>query len=104
VELGHRRLIATDQHQFIPDYAAPVGVVEVDQSVPLTDRLLGRHGAGSIVSLSFDEGFTRTEDGELIRLDADAEWTKVPLPAPDATSVLVPMHGATGFCRIFRVE
>ena len=37
-------------------------------------------------------------------LSADAEWTEVPLPAPGATSVVVPMDGATGFFRVFRVE
>jgi hypothetical protein len=32
----------------------------VAQSIPVTDRLLGRYGAGSVASLSFDKGFTRT--------------------------------------------
>ena len=68
VELGHRLLIATDQHQLIQDYDVPVGGADVDQSVPVADRLLGRYGAGSIASLSFDKGFTRTEDRELLSL------------------------------------
>ena len=68
VELGHRLLIATDQHQLIQDYAVPVGEVDVDQSVPVADRLLGRYGAGSLASLSFDKGFTRTEDRDLLSL------------------------------------
>ena len=68
VELGHRLLIATDQHQLIQDYAVPVGQVDVDQSVPVADRLLGRYGAGSIASLSFDKGFTRAQDRELLGL------------------------------------
>ena len=68
VELGHRLLIATDQNQLIQDYAVPVGGVDVDQSVPLADRLLGRYGAGSVASLSFDKGFTRTEDRALLSL------------------------------------
>lgn len=68
VELGHRLLIATDQHQLIQDYAGPVGGVDVDQSVPVADRLLGCHGTGSLASLSFDKGFTRTEDRELLSL------------------------------------
>ncbi len=42
VELGHRLLIATCQHQLIHDYDVPVGAAEVDQSVPVTDRLPGR--------------------------------------------------------------
>lgn len=68
VELGHRLLIATDQNQLIQDYDVPVGGVDVDQSVPLADRLLGRYGAGSVASLSFDKGFTRAEDRELLSL------------------------------------
>src|SRR6266436_1934135 len=68
VELGHRLLIATDQHQLVQDYAVPVGQSDVDQSVPVADRLLGRYGAGSLTSLSFDKGFTRKADRELLEL------------------------------------
>jgi hypothetical protein len=68
VELGHRLLVATDQHGLVQDYDVPVGGVDVDQSVPVADRLLGRYGAGSVASLSFDKGFTRAEDRELLSL------------------------------------
>ncbi len=68
VELGHRLLIATDQNALIQDYDVPVGGADVDQSVPVADRLLGRYGAGSIASLSFDKGFTRAGDRELLSL------------------------------------
>jgi hypothetical protein len=68
VELGHRLLIATDQNQLIQDYFVPVGQVDVDQSVPVADRLLGRYGAGALASLSFDKGFTRAQDRELLSL------------------------------------
>jgi hypothetical protein len=68
VELGHKFLIATDQHQLIQDYATLLQAAEVDQSIPVTDRLLGRYGAGSVASLSFDKGFTRTADRELLSL------------------------------------
>jgi len=68
VELGHRLLIATDQHQLIQDYDVPVAGADVDQSVPVADRLLGRYGSGQIASLSFDKGFTRTADEALLRL------------------------------------
>ena len=68
VELGHKFLIATDQQQLIQDYAVLLGEAEVDQSIPVTDRLLGRYGAGSVASLSFDKGFTRTADRELLEL------------------------------------
>ena len=68
VELGHRLLIATDQQQLIQDYAVLLREAEVDQSIPVTDRLLGRYGAGSVASVSFDKGFTRTADRELLSL------------------------------------
>ncbi len=54
VELGHKLLLATEQHQTIKDYAVLLGAAEVDQSIPVADRLLGRYGAGSGASLSFD--------------------------------------------------
>jgi IS5 family transposase len=68
VELGHRLLIATDQHELVQDYDVPVGGADVDQSVPVADRLLGRYGAGAIASLSFDKGFTRAADRDLLSL------------------------------------
>lgn len=68
VELGHRLLITTDQHALIHDYTVGRGVADVDQSVPLADRLLARYGDGAIASLSFDKGFTRTADRELLAL------------------------------------
>ncbi len=68
VELGHRLLIATDQNQLIQDYDVAAGVADVDRSVGVADRLLGRYGAGSVASLSFDKGFTREEDRELLSL------------------------------------
>jgi len=68
VELGHKFLIASDQHQLIQDYAVLMGAAEVDQSIPVTDRLLARYGVGSVASLSFDKGFTRTADRELLGL------------------------------------
>jgi hypothetical protein len=37
-------------------------------NVELGHRLLGRYGAGSLASLSFDKGFTRREDRELLSL------------------------------------
>ncbi len=46
----------------------PLGEADVDQSVPVTDRLLGRHGAGAIARLSFDKGFTCAADRELLNL------------------------------------
>jgi hypothetical protein len=68
VELGHRLLLATDQHELVQDYAVPVGGADVEQSLPVADRLLGRYGAGAIASLSFDKGFTREDDRQLLAL------------------------------------
>lgn len=67
VELGHRLLVATDQHQLIQDYDGPVGA-DVNQSVPVASRLVGRYGEDQIASISFDKGFTRKEDRELLEL------------------------------------
>ena len=44
------------------------GVADVDRSVPVANRLLGRYGAGSGASISFDKGFTRAADRELLSL------------------------------------
>jgi IS5 family transposase len=68
VELGHQLLVATDQHQIIQDYDVLLQVAEVEQGIPVTDRLLGRYGAGSVASVSFDKGFTRAADRELLSL------------------------------------
>jgi IS5 family transposase len=68
VELGHKLLLATDQQQLIQNYAVLLSEAEVDQSVPVADRLLGRYGAGSVASVSFDKGFTREADRQLLGL------------------------------------
>jgi hypothetical protein len=60
--------VATDQHQLVQDYDVPVRGADVDQSVAVADRLLGRYGAGQIASLSFDKRFTRAADREVIGL------------------------------------
>jgi transposase, IS5 family len=68
VELGHRLLVATDQNGLVQDYDVPIGGADVDQSVAVADRLLGRYGVESVSSMSFDKGFTRAEDRELLSL------------------------------------
>ena len=68
VELGHRLLIASSQHQIIHDYDVPIGEMDIDQSVPVADRLVGQYGEGNIASASFDKGFSRGEDRELLSL------------------------------------
>ena len=68
VELGHRICVATDQHGLVQDSRVLVNEVDVDQSVPVADRLLGRYGEGNVASISFDKGFTREEDRQLLEL------------------------------------
>jgi hypothetical protein len=68
VELGHPLLITTDQHELILDYQRLEAWPEVGAAIPLADRLLSRYGEGRIVSLSFDKGFSRQEDRELLEL------------------------------------
>jgi hypothetical protein len=68
VELGHRLLVATDQHSLIQDYDVLIAQVDVNQSVPVASRLLDRFGEGGVASITFDKGFTRSEDRELLRL------------------------------------
>ena len=68
VELGHRLLLATDQNQLIQDYAVLLQEAEVDQSIAVVDRLLGRHGATGLASVSFDKGFSCMGDREVLEL------------------------------------
>ena len=68
VEFGHRLLISTEQHGFILDYKRMGPGSESAEAVPSADRLLGRFGAGSIRSMSFDKGFSSQADRELLEL------------------------------------
>lgn len=69
VELGHKLLVTTDQHELILDYRVMDGQPnDSDESIGVADRLLARYGAGNIQSLSFDKGFTREQDRQLLGL------------------------------------
>jgi hypothetical protein len=68
VELGHPLLLTTDQHGLILDYERLGSWPEVGAAIPVADRLLSRYGEGNIASLSFDKGFTRKDDRELLEL------------------------------------
>ena len=68
VELGHRNLIGVDQDQLIHDYDILHNQVDMGQSVSVADRLVGRYGVGRIESMSFDKGFSRDADKELLDL------------------------------------
>ena len=68
IEFGHKILIATDQHELILDYRVMDQPNDVDEAIPLADRLWARYGEGCLISLSFDKGFTREEDRQLLAL------------------------------------
>ncbi len=68
VELGHKVLLTTDQHELILDYKVMDQLSDGNEVVGLADRLLGRYGSSSLASLSFDRGFTREEDRQLLEL------------------------------------
>lgn len=69
VELGHKLLLTTDQHELILDYRVmDQQPNDKEESIGVADRLLARYGAGKIQSLSFDKGFTVEEDRQLLQL------------------------------------
>lgn len=68
VELGHKLMVTTDQYELILDYQILDHGAEVDQVIPLADRLLNRYGVGHVRSLSGDQGFSRQEDRQLLEL------------------------------------
>ena len=69
VELGHKLLLTTDEHELILDYRVmDQQPNDADESLGVADRLIGRYGVGNIQSLSFDKGFTREEDRQLLEL------------------------------------
>ena len=69
VELGHKLLVTTDQHELILDYRVmDQQPTDAEESIGVADRLAGRYGAANIASLSFDKGFSREEDRQLLEL------------------------------------
>jgi hypothetical protein len=68
VELGHKLLITTDQHSLILDYKVMEQSSDVQETLPLVDRLLARFGNGQIQSWSVDKGFSAQQDRELLEL------------------------------------
>jgi hypothetical protein len=68
VELGHKVLLTTDQHELILDYKVMGQLNDADEVIALADRLLGNYGSTGVASLSFDKGFSRTEDRQLLEL------------------------------------
>ncbi len=68
VELGHKVLLTTDQFELILDYKVMEQLNDADEVIALVDRLLANYGWSSVASLSFDKGFSRTEDRQLLEL------------------------------------
>jgi len=68
VELGHKVLLTTDQHELILDYKVMAQLNDADEVIALADRLLGSYGSTAVASLSFDKGFSRAEDRQLLEL------------------------------------
>jgi len=69
VELAHKLLLTTDQNELILDYRVmDQQPNDKEQSIGVADRLLARYGVGKVQSLSFDKGFTREEDRQLLEL------------------------------------
>lgn len=68
VELGHKVLLTTDQHELILDYKVMEQLNDADEVIALADRLLGSYGSAAVASLSFDKGFSRVEDRQLLEL------------------------------------
>ncbi len=68
VELGHKILVTSDQWGFIVDHVVVEKQADVSLAIPLVERLLSRYGEGVIKSISFDKGFYKKENKELLGL------------------------------------
>jgi len=68
VELGHNILVASDQWGFIVEHQVVERQADVSLSIPLAERLLNRFGDDAIESISFDKGFYKRENKELLKL------------------------------------
>jgi IS5 family transposase len=67
VELGRRFLVTTDQNQLVLAYKVPAAM-DLDESLPMTNRVLELYGQDSVASISFDKGFTASASKEAIEL------------------------------------
>ena len=66
IELGVKLLVATDQYDLIVDYQLMNNQVDLDQTIPVADRLLTKFGSDSIGSISYDKGFSKFGNKELL--------------------------------------
>ena len=72
IELGHNVLVTSDQRGFIVDHVVVEKQADVSLAIPLANRLLSRYGEGVIKSMSFDKGFYKKENKELLSLHIPA--------------------------------
>ena len=68
VELGHNILVTSDQWGFIVEHRVVEKQADVSLAISLADRLLSRYGEGTLKSISFDKGFYKKENKELLSL------------------------------------
>lgn len=68
VEIGHNILVATDQFDFILYHKVIEKQADVELSIPLADKLISLYGESSFFSISFDKGFWKKENKELLQL------------------------------------
>jgi hypothetical protein len=64
VELGHKILITTDQHQLVLDYKVMEKSADNQETLPMARRLFENYGEYAFASMSFDKGFSRATDRE----------------------------------------
>ena len=68
VELGLKLLVTTDQYGVVLDYKVMQQSSDSLENIALIERLLKRFGDNAFSSISFDKGFSRESDKELIAL------------------------------------
>ena len=64
VELGHRLLITSDEHELIMDYKVMINETDTEQVTGLIERIEDNFGEKSIYSISFDKGFSSKTNKE----------------------------------------
>lgn len=67
IELGHKIVVATDQHGFVLDYAVTSKQADTDMAEPIMKRLISKWGEGKINSISFDKGFYSKSNKEILK-------------------------------------
>jgi transposase, IS5 family len=68
VELGHNILIASDQFHFIVYHKVIDHQQDAELVIPLVDSLQNMFGENTIKSISFDKGFWRPENKQLLQI------------------------------------